>query len=117
MSLVKQETEESQEHVLETGPRPSGWVPLVVGAAAVAMIGCPFLPEGLPAWLRFGPVYLVLPVAILAVVLGLLDLRHLRGPQDDGGAARRRARTGVVLGAVATMLPLVAVWFASALLG
>ncbi|WP_405443607.1 hypothetical protein OG373_39025 [Streptomyces avidinii] len=117
MSFVKQETEESQEQELEPGPRPSGWVPLVLGAAAVAMIGCPFLPDGLPAWLRFAPVYFVIPVGILAVVFGLLDLRHMRGPQDDGGAARRRARTGAVLGTVATMLPLVVVWFASALLG
>ncbi|MFI8342224.1 hypothetical protein ACIF8W_19465 [Streptomyces sp. NPDC085639] len=113
MSFVKQ----AREQGTGQGPRPSGLVPLVLGAAAVAMIGCPFLPEGLPAWLRFGPVHLVLPVAILAVVLGLLDLRHLRGPQEDEGVARRRARLGVALGTVATALPLALVWFASVLLG
>ncbi|MFJ8563526.1 hypothetical protein [Streptomyces sp. NPDC093514] len=115
MSFVGQEQEQEQEQ--ETGPRPRGLVPLVLGAAAVAMIGCLFLPEGVPAWLRFGPVYLVLPVAILAVVLGLLDLRHLRGPQEDEGVARRRARIGVALGTLATALPLALVWFAAALLG
>lgn len=104
MSLVKRTTE-PQRHTEEepvAEPERRGTASLALGAVGVAMIGCPFLPEGLPPWIRFFPFYLVVPVGIMALVCGLPDLWVTRGVE---GAARGRAWTGVVLGAVAVTVP------------
>ncbi|MGN5631024.1 hypothetical protein [Streptomyces sp. AC154] len=86
----------------------TGTTALVLGAAAVSMVACPFLPPPVPIWVRFLPVYFVVPVGISAVVSGIITLRRLRGRE---GADRFRARAGVVLGAAAVLIPLtVIVW-------
>ena len=85
-----------------------GSMSLFLGAAAVAMIGCPWLPETVWNWLRFFPLYLVVPTGICAVVSGAGALRDMRGVE---GADRRRARAGLTLGTVAVVVPLaVIVW-------
>ncbi|MEU6881421.1 hypothetical protein [Streptomyces sp. NPDC046712] len=72
------------------------------------MGGLPWLPEAVPPWLRFFPVYLIVPVGICALVSGIGVLRATRG---TGAAARRRAWAGTVLGAVAVVVPVgVVVW-------
>ncbi|MFD6914319.1 hypothetical protein [Streptomyces virginiae] len=107
MSLVKEpagpEQQTREDPVAE--PEHRGTAALALGATAVAMLGCPFLPEQLPPWIRFFPLYLVLPVAIMALVCGLPDLRAMRG---DEVAPRGRARIGVALGTVAILVPLAA---------
>ncbi|WP_167828854.1 hypothetical protein [Streptomyces sp. MZ04] len=81
---------------------------LVLGAVAVSMIGCPWLPGGVSPWLRFFPVYLIVPAGICAVVAGFGALRSLRGEE---AADRRWARVGVGLGAVAIVVPVsVVIW-------
>ncbi|MEY2226182.1 MULTISPECIES: hypothetical protein [Streptomyces] len=111
MSLVKEPVEPEQQTEVEPEQEPvaeperRGTASLALGATAVAMLGCPFLPEELPPWIRFFPLYLVLPVAIMALVCGLPDLWAMRG---DEAAARGRARIGVALGTVATLVPMAA---------
>ncbi|MEV8319914.1 hypothetical protein AB0Q95_37725 [Streptomyces sp. NPDC059900] len=95
------------------GRRP-GTVPLVLGAVAVVLLGCPLLPEAVPPWIRFAPVYAVVPLGVCAIVFGVSDLFGMRG---DGAADRRRARAGVVLGTVAILVPLGSVLWAISVLG
>ncbi|MCX4804171.1 hypothetical protein OG594_21435 [Streptomyces sp. NBC_01214] len=118
MSFVEQtagpEQQTEAEPVAESVAERRGTASLTLGIAAVAMIGCPFLPEGLPPWIRYFPVYLVLPVGIMAVVCGLPDLWAVRG---DAGAARGRSLTGVALGTVAILVPLAACLYLVLLLG
>ncbi|NSC19980.1 hypothetical protein FM076_01640 [Streptomyces albus subsp. chlorinus] len=77
------------------------------------MYGSPLLPAALPPWLRFFPLYLTVPAGVFAVVSGafaLRDARHTRAVPDaphEPGTDRRRARTGIALGAVALAVPLV----------
>lgn len=88
--------------------QPPGAWSLTLGILAVAMFGCPWLPNGVSYWIRFFPVYLIVPVGICAIVSGVGALRAMRG---DGTADRRRARAGVVLGSVAVVVPAgVVVW-------
>ncbi|MFF4422510.1 hypothetical protein ACFY04_17300 [Streptomyces sp. NPDC001549] len=110
----EQQTE--AEPVAESEPEPErrGTASLALGVTGVAMIGCPFLPEGLPPLIRFFPLYLVLPVGIMALVCGLPDLWAVRG---DEGAARGRALTGVALGTVAILVPLAVCLYWILLLG
>ncbi|MBH5335859.1 hypothetical protein IHE55_14110 [Streptomyces pactum] len=61
------------------------------------MFLCPWLPETVSHWIRFLPVYFVVPTAIGAVVSGAFALRRMRG---DEGADHRRARAGLTLGTV-----------------
>ncbi|MFF3176573.1 hypothetical protein ACFVQ0_28595 [Streptomyces sp. NPDC057900] len=85
-----------------------GTTALVLGAAAVLMMACPFLPPPVPIWVRFLPVYFIVPTGISAVVSGIITLRRMRGQEE---ADRFRARAGVVLGTAATVIPLaVIVW-------
>ncbi|WP_329106501.1 hypothetical protein [Streptomyces sp. NBC_01439] len=116
MSCVEQaagaEQQAQEEPVAESERR--GAASLALGVTAVVMMGCPFLPEGLPPWIRYFPVYLVLPVGIMAVVCGLPDLWAVRG---DAGAARGRAWIGVALGAVAILVPLAVFLYMFLLLG
>ncbi|MFF8813700.1 hypothetical protein [Streptomyces pactum] len=92
-----------------TTPRKRrGTTSLVLGVLAVAMFSCPWLPEFVSLWLRFLPVYFVVPTAIGAVVSGSFALRRMR---DDEGADRRRARAGLTLGTVVLVASLaVLVW-------
>ncbi|THA87123.1 hypothetical protein E6U81_02795 [Streptomyces sp. A0592] len=55
---------------------------------------------------RYLPLYLVLPLGICAVVWGLPDLWRAWGTEDSSPI---RARTGVLLGTLAILAPLV--WF------
>lgn len=81
-------------------PQPTGTGALVLGAAAVAAIACPLLPESVPPVVRHLPLLFVLPLGIWAVGSGGIALRRLRGEE---GARRVRARAGVALGAVAVL--------------
>ncbi|WNI33893.1 hypothetical protein [Streptomyces sp. ITFR-6] len=86
----------------------TGTTALVLGAAAVSMMACPFLPPPVPIWFRLLPVYFIVPVGISAVVSGIIALRRMRCREE---ANRFRARAGVVLGAAAVLIPLtVIVW-------
>ncbi|MBH5335858.1 hypothetical protein IHE55_14105 [Streptomyces pactum] len=89
-----------------TPQKPGGTTSLVVGAAAVTMLGFPSLPESVPPWFRFLPLYFIVPAGICAMVLGAVALRDLRTPPATGRSGRRRARAGLVLGAVAVVIPL-----------
>ncbi|MER6200130.1 hypothetical protein ABT234_22510 [Streptomyces sp. NPDC001586] len=94
----------------EAGPRSTGRGSLLLGIAAVGALGCPLLPEAVPPPIRFVPLYLVLPLAICAIVWGLPDLWRSR---RDGVPAPAGARIGVPLGAVALVVVAVALaWFA-----
>ncbi|MFE0191510.1 hypothetical protein [Streptomyces sp. NPDC058989] len=84
----------------------NGTCSLLLAVAATVMLGCPWLPSAVPNWIRFFPVYLVVPLGICAVVSGLGALRDMRG---QIAAARGRARTGVALGSVAIAVPTVTV--------
>ncbi|ASR00115.1 hypothetical protein CGL27_15140 [Streptomyces sp. 11-1-2] len=80
----------------------------MLGAIAVAAIGCPLLPESVPNQLRYLPVYFILPLGIWAVVSGSIALRRMHG---DEGASRIRARAGITLGTVAIVAAVaVIVW-------
>lgn len=82
-------------------------VSLVLGSAAIALYGSPFL-HFLPPWIRLIPVYLTVPLGICAIVFGSAVLYRMR---SDEGANRRRARAGVALGTVAIAIPvIVVVW-------
>ncbi|WP_234432955.1 hypothetical protein [Streptomyces sp. NRRL S-1824] len=88
--------------------RRTGACSLLLGVAAVAMFGCPWLPSVFPNWIRYFPVYLIVPVGICAVVSGVGALRDMRGQE---AADRRRARAGILLGLVASTVPVaVGVW-------
>ncbi|MEU6868058.1 hypothetical protein ABZ924_33310 [Streptomyces sp. NPDC046876] len=86
------------------GPRArTGTFSLSAGALAVAMGGCPSLPTAVfPLWLRYFPLYLIVPMGICALVSGVGALRDNRGRPDP---ARGRARAGIALGAVAVIVP------------
>jgi hypothetical protein len=92
-----------------TGPAPgTGTRSLLLGLGAVAMGACPWLPEAVSPWIRFLPVYLIVPVGIWAIASGVGVLRAAGGP---GPAARRRAWGGTVLGMVAVLVPVgAAIW-------
>ncbi|MEU9859872.1 hypothetical protein AB0D99_03295 [Streptomyces sp. NPDC047971] len=86
---------------------------LLLGLGAVALGGFPWLPESIPPMVRYVPVYLIVPVGICAIVAGA---RVLRLGGGAGAIARRRARAGTVLGAVAVVVPVaVALWATVAL--
>ncbi|MFF8791116.1 hypothetical protein [Streptomyces sp. NPDC015125] len=90
----------------------TGTVSLVLGVAAVAMYGSPFL-FFLPSWIRFLPLYLTVPMGICAIVFGACVLYRMRG---DEKADRRRARAGFALGTVPLAVPIVLlVWLEWAL--
>ncbi|MFE0173326.1 hypothetical protein ACFWZ2_13485 [Streptomyces sp. NPDC059002] len=89
--------------------RPRGTTSLALGAAAVAMIICPLLPVPVPTWVRFLPVYFIVPAGIGAVASGLVALRRMR---TQKGADPFRARAGVMLGTVAIVLPLAVILWA-----
>ncbi|MFB6619335.1 hypothetical protein ACFCV9_34790 [Streptomyces sp. NPDC056367] len=92
------------------GPRTrTGTFSLTAGALAMAMGGCPWLPAAVfPEWLRYFPLYLIVPMGICALVSGIGALRDMRGLPDP---ARGRARAGIALGAVAVIVPVgVVVW-------
>lgn len=95
------------------GQEWTGTASMVLGMAAVALFGCPWLPGSVPSQLRYFPLYLTVPLGICAIVHGIADLHHLRG---EAGVDRRRARAGVALGlgAFAGSLAL-AVWACVAL--
>ncbi|WP_329124070.1 hypothetical protein [Streptomyces sp. NBC_01353] len=81
---------------------------LLLGFGAVAMGGCPWLPEALPPPVRYFPLYLVVPAGICAIVSGINVLRVKSGV---AAPARRRAWAGTALGAVAVVVPVgVVVW-------
>jgi hypothetical protein len=87
-----------------------GTVSLVLGTVAVAMMPCPLvLVPPIPTWVRLLPVYLLLPVAVSAVVSGTVALRRMRNHE---GADRFRARTGVALGTAAMVIPLAVITWA-----
>ncbi|MFJ1811299.1 MULTISPECIES: hypothetical protein [unclassified Streptomyces] len=106
MSSVEQ-TAGSREQ-LTVRQQPRGTTSLAPGAAAIAMLICPFLPAWVPNWVRFFPVYFIVSAGIGAVVCGLVALRRARGQE---AADPSRARAGVALGATAVVLSLaVTVW-------
>ncbi|WP_392674596.1 hypothetical protein [Streptomyces sp. LN785] len=80
----------------------SGTCSLLLGLLAVAMIGCPLLPAAIAPWIRYFPVYLVVPLGICAVVSGVGALRDMREQEEPD---RRRALAGIVLGSVAVTVP------------
>ncbi|MEU6865380.1 DUF4190 domain-containing protein [Streptomyces sp. NPDC046876] len=81
----------------------TGKFSLSAGALALAMGGCPWLPAAVfPVWLRYFPLYLIVPMGIIALVSGIGALRDTRGRPDP---ARGWARAGIALGAVAVIVP------------
>ncbi|MET9638225.1 MULTISPECIES: hypothetical protein [Streptomyces] len=104
MSSLKQDADPAHQE----DPRSRGTGSLVLGVLAAAAFGCPFLPEALPPLVRYFPLYLVLPLGICAVVWGLPDLWRAWGTEDSSPV---RARTGVLLGALAVLAPLVWLFF------
>ncbi len=66
------------------------------------MFGCPWLPSAFSFWIRFFPVYLIVPVGICAIVSGVGALRAMRG---EAAADRRCALAGTALGSVAVAVP------------
>ncbi|MER5258686.1 MULTISPECIES: hypothetical protein [unclassified Streptomyces] len=89
--------------------RRPGTASLVLGAVAVALFGCPWLPSSVSPWIRFFPVYAIVPAGVCAIVSGVGVLRDMRG---DETADRRPAWAGVTLGAVAVLVPAVLVVWA-----
>lgn len=89
--------------------RQQGTGSLLLGFLAAAMFGCPWLPSAVPPWIRFFPVYLIVPVGICAIVSGVSALRAMPG---EGTADRRRAWAGIVLGSVAVAVPVALVAWA-----
>ncbi|MGW2080594.1 hypothetical protein ACWCOW_27270 [Streptomyces sp. NPDC001939] len=105
MSSVDQTAGSSEQ--LTARQQPRGTTSLVLGAAAVAMMIWPLLPNPVPM-VRFLPVYFIVPAGIGAVVSGLLALRWGQGQEEVDPF---RARAGVALGAAAVVVPLaVIVW-------
>ncbi|WP_405420208.1 hypothetical protein [Streptomyces erythrochromogenes] len=107
MSSANQATEPEQQQE-EPYHGSSGTGSLVLGAIAVGVFGCPFLPEALPPVVRYLPLYLVLPLGICAVVWGLPDLWRAWGTEYSSPV---RARIGVLLGTLAILAPLVWLFF------
>ncbi|MEU9314158.1 hypothetical protein [Streptomyces sp. NPDC048256] len=106
MSSVEQTAGSSEQLTVRQQPR--GTTSVVLGAAAVAMMMCPFLPAWVPNGVRFLPVYFIVPAGIGAVVSGLVALHRARGQKE---ATPSRARAGVALGTTAVVLSLaVIVW-------
>ncbi|WP_331740013.1 hypothetical protein OG613_45075 (plasmid) [Streptomyces sp. NBC_00015] len=106
MSSVEQAAGSSEQ--LTARQQHRGTTSLVLGAAAVAMMMCPFLPAWVPNEVRFFPVYSIVAAGIGAVVCGLVALRRARGAEE---ATPSRARAGVALGTTAVVLSLaVIVW-------
>ncbi|MDX3533069.1 hypothetical protein PV721_01520 [Streptomyces sp. MB09-01] len=103
MSSTKQALEPADQ-AEQAEPQSTGTGSLLLGIAGVATMGCPFLPEALPPLMRYFPLYLTLPVGICAVVWGLPDVWRAR---REGVPGPVRARVGVLLGAVAIVVPLV----------
>ncbi|MET9377322.1 hypothetical protein ABZX98_24805 [Streptomyces sp. NPDC002992] len=95
-----------------TGPAPrTGTRSLLLGLGAVAMGACPWLPEAVSPWIRFFPVYLIVPVGIWAIASGVGVLRTAGAVGGPGPAARRRAWGGTVLGTMAVLVPVgAAIW-------
>ncbi|MFJ9823315.1 hypothetical protein ACIRSU_02945 [Streptomyces sp. NPDC101160] len=87
----------------------TGAFSLFAGVLAVTMGGCPWLPAAVfPVWLRYFPLYLIIPLGISALFSGVGALRDMRGRPAP---ARGRARAGIVLGAIAVIVPVgIAVW-------
>ncbi|WP_330334546.1 hypothetical protein OHS33_35515 [Streptomyces sp. NBC_00536] len=94
-------------------PQDTGTGSLLLGIAALGAIGCPFLPERLPTWIRFVPCYFVLPLGICALVWGLPTVWRTR---SRGTSSPVRARMGVSLGTVVIVAAVVPLawyfWFA-----
>ncbi|MFG3497822.1 hypothetical protein [Streptomyces sp. NPDC047928] len=89
-------------------PPRAGRFSLGLGIAAVVLLCCPLLPSTVTNWVRFLPVYFIVPMGIWAVASGMVALGALRGEE---GADRRAARAGIALGAVAVVVPLgVVLW-------
>ncbi|MEW2049324.1 hypothetical protein [Streptomyces sp. NPDC005476] len=106
MSSVEQTAGSNEQ--LTVRPHRRGTTSLALGAAALAMMMCPFLPAWVPNWFRFFPVYFIAPAGIGAVVSGLVALRRARGQEE---VTASRARAGVALGTTAVVLSLaVIVW-------
>lgn len=95
--------------VLPSPRARTGTFSLSAGALAVTMGGCPWLPAAVfPVWLRYFPLYLIMPLGICALVSGIGALRDMRGWPTP---ARGRAWAGIALGAVAIIVPVgVVVW-------
>ncbi|MEU9099541.1 hypothetical protein [Streptomyces sp. NPDC048361] len=74
--------------------------------AGVVLFGSPWLPTALPPALRYGPLLLTVPVGIGAIVSGINSLLPVR---DDDGVRRWRARTGIALGVLTVIIPVVLV--------
>ncbi|WP_331731015.1 hypothetical protein OG933_45495 (plasmid) [Streptomyces sp. NBC_00016] len=107
MSSVEQTAGSSKQLTVRQQPR--GTTSFVLGAAAVAMMMCPFLPAWVPNEVRFFPVYFIVPAGIGAVVCGLVALRRARGQEE---ATPSRARAGVALGTTAVVLSLAVICWA-----
>lgn len=106
MSSIEQKAGSREK--LTVRQQKQGTTSLVLGAAAIAMMMCPFLPASVSNWVRFFPVYFVVPAGIGAVVSGCVALRRARGQET---ADPSRARVGVALGTTAVVLTLaVIVW-------
>ncbi|MEU2562113.1 hypothetical protein ABZ626_22660 [Streptomyces longispororuber] len=106
MSSVDQMTGQSEQ--AKARQRSQGRVSLWLGTAATAMLVCPLLPAPVPTWVRFLPVYFIVPLGIAAIVSGLVALRRMRNKE---GADPFWARAGIAFGTVAVVLPLaVLVW-------
>ncbi|SED45559.1 hypothetical protein [Streptomyces melanosporofaciens] len=90
-------------------PNYTGNTALVLGVVAVMMLGCPWLPDPVPAWMRYFPLYLVLATGICAALAGAITLRSMRGQAD---ADRRRAQAGILFGSIAIIVPLAVIAWA-----
>ncbi|MFI2032588.1 hypothetical protein [Streptomyces buecherae] len=112
MSSVER-TVRAREHRV-AARQPTGTASLLLGVAAVTLMGCPLLPAVASAWVRVVPAYFVLPTGICAVVSGTGALARMR---DQTAADRHRARAGVALGVLAIVVPLVAIGWAFSMLG
>ncbi|MEU3959801.1 hypothetical protein AB0F42_08250 [Streptomyces buecherae] len=94
--------------------QPTGTASLLLGIAAVTLLGCPLSPAMASAWVRVVPAYFVLPTGIRAVVSGTGALARTR---DQAAADRHRARAGIALGVLAIVAPLTAIGWAFSMLG
>jgi class 3 adenylate cyclase len=106
MSSVEQKAGSGEQ--VATRQQSPGTASLVLGALAIAMIVLPALPTPVPMWIRLLLLYSVVPLAISAVVSGMVALRRMRGREE---ADRFRARSGVALGTMVVVILLgVVVW-------
>ncbi|MGW4162552.1 hypothetical protein [Streptomyces sp. NPDC004788] len=106
---VDPETSEHDDEDLPSHQARTGTFSLFVGVLAVTIGGCPWLPAAVfPVWLRYFPLYLIMPLGISALISGIGALHDMRGWPTP---ARRRARAGIALGAVAVIVPVgIVVW-------